>query len=199
MKASVISILFFIAGVVCAHNDIIPELLLDSRFALYTLYVQMFLVGMCIGCELDKTVGFIKKLHVRIFLVPLVCIVGTYLGMIVLSIFMNDISLKDLMAVGSGFGYYSLSSIYITELRGELLGVIALLTNIVREIAGLLFTPLFAKFGKLAPISAAGATAMDTCLPIITTSVGKNYAIISVFSGTVITILVPFLVTFILS
>ncbi len=39
---------------------------------------------------------------------------------------------------------------------------------------------------------------MDTTLPIIIKSSGKEYAIISVFSGIVLTIIVPFLVTFIL-
>ena len=81
----------------------------------------------------------------------------------------------------------------------ETLGVIALLSNIMRELITLLATPIFLKyFGKLAPIAAGGATSMDTTLPIITKFSGKDYAIIAIFSGTVLTILVPFLVTFIL-
>lgn len=103
------------------------------------------------------------------------------------------------MAVGAGFGYYSLSSIFITEISGPTLGVIALLSNILRELVTLLASPLFAKyFGKLAPITSGGATSMDTTLPIIVQSSGKEYAIISVFSGIVLTILVPFFVTIIL-
>jgi uncharacterized membrane protein YbjE (DUF340 family) len=79
-------------------------------------------------------------------------------------------------------------------------GVIALLANISREIITLLFTPLFVKiFGKLAPISAGGATSMDTTLPIISRFSGHDYAIVSVVHGTILTILVPFLVSFILT
>ena len=104
------------------------------------------------------------------------------------------------MAVASGFGYYSLSSIFITEISGETLGVIALLSNISREIITLLATPFFVKyFGKLGGIVSGGATSMDTCLPIISESTGKEWAIIAVFSGVVLTIIVPFLVPFILS
>lgn len=85
-------------------------------------------------------------------------------------------------------------------MRGETLGVIALLSNVMREIITLLFTPVFARyFGKLAPITAGGATSMDTTLPIITQYVGKDYAIVSLFNGVVLTILVPFIVTFILA
>ena len=49
---------------------------------------------------------------------------------------------KDLILLsptGSGFGYYSLSSIFITEYKGAELGTIALLSNISREIITLLF------------------------------------------------------------
>ncbi|MDR1985059.1 MAG: lysine exporter LysO family protein [Prevotellaceae bacterium] len=199
MKNSIIAIIFFAAGIACAKLQLIPKTVLNSDFTLYVLYLQMLLIGICIGAELNKTIGFIKTLHVKILLVPFTTVIGTYLGVILFSIFINGMHISDMLAIGSGFGYYSLSSIYITEIRGETLGAIALLTNIAREIIGLLFTPVFAKrFGKLAPIAAAGATSMDTCLPIITSSVGKNYAIISVFSGTVVTILVPFLITFIL-
>ena len=199
MKNSFIAILFFAAGIVCARLQIVPQAILNSNFSLYVLYLQMFFVGICISSDLNKTMGLLKSMHVKILLIPFTTVVGTYLGVILFSLFVNDMSLSDLLAVGSGFGYYSLSSIYITELRGEMLGTIALLANIVREIVGLLFIPLIAKyFGKIAPIATAGATSMDTCLPIITASVGKNYAIISIFSGTVLTILVPFLITFIL-
>jgi Predicted membrane protein len=200
MKTSIIAVTFFVIGIVCAQFQLIPKIFLDNDITLYVLYLQMMFVGICMGAELNKSVGLIKSLNIKILLVPFTTIIGTFVGVFLFSIFMNDISLGDLLAVGSGFGYYSLSSIYITEIRGETLGIIALLANLAREIIGLLFTPIITKyFGKLAPISAAGATSMDTCLPIITSSVGKNYAIISVFSGTVLTILVPFVITFIFS
>lgn len=199
MKSSLIAILFFVAGIFCAKLQIIPQAILNSNFTLYVLYMQMLFVGICIGADLNKTFSLLKSLHVKILLIPFTTVIGTYLGVILFSIFINNMSLSDMLAIGSGFGYYSLSSIYITELRGETLGIIALLANIVREIVSLLFIPIIAKyFGKIAPIASAGATSMDTCLPIITASVGKNYAIISVFNGTVITILVPFFITFIL-
>ncbi|HXK49802.1 MAG TPA: lysine exporter LysO family protein, partial [Clostridiales bacterium] len=135
-------------------------------------------------------------LHYRIFFVPLSVITGTLVGVAAVSFLFDSISLNECLAIGSGFGYYSLSSIYITELRGETLGVIALLSNIIREVVTLIGSPVLAKyFGKLAPIASGGATSMDTTLPIITRYSGKNYAVISIFSGTVLTIIVPFMVT----
>jgi uncharacterized membrane protein YbjE (DUF340 family) len=77
--------------------------------------------------------------------------------------------------------------------------VIALLSNVMRELATILMAPLLARhFGKLAPIASGGATSMDTTLPIITRCVGAEYAMVSVFSGIVLTVLAPILITAIL-
>lgn len=104
--------------------------------------------------------------------------------------------LTDCLAIDSGFAYYSLSSIFITEYRGAELGTIALLANIIREMTTLLLTPLIAKrFGPLAPISSGGATTMDTTLPIITQTVGQRYVALSIYHGFVTDFTVPFVVT----
>lgn len=98
---------------------------------------------------------------------------------------------------GIGFGYYSLSSIFITEYKGTELGTIALLSNIVREMITLLLSPLLVKVaGPLAPIAAGGVTSMDTTLPIIMDSSGKQYAVVSLFHGFVLEFSIPFIVTF---
>jgi uncharacterized membrane protein YbjE (DUF340 family) len=85
-------------------------------------------------------------------------------------------------------------------MHGETLGTIALLANVIRELLTLIFAPFLMKaFGKLAPVVSGGATAMDTTLPIITRVSGNEYGMMALFSGVVLTILVPFLVTLILS
>jgi len=87
----------------------------------------------------------------------------------------------------------------IAQISGETLGVIALLSNIIREITTILITPVLARYcGNLAPIASGGATSMDTTLPIITKFTGKEYAMISVFSGIILTILAPLLIIFLL-
>jgi uncharacterized membrane protein YbjE (DUF340 family) len=104
------------------------------------------------------------------------------------------------MAVGAGFGYYSLSGILIAEISGEELGVVALLANIFREVLTLTLAPLLVKwFGKYAVIASGGATAMDTTLPVVVRYSGKEMAVVAVFSGLVLSILVPVLVPFILT
>lgn len=199
MKGSLTILSFFAAGVALGLFRFLPDAIIQSDYSQWALYVLMFLVGIGIGAD-PKSLTALKAFNLKIAVVPLITIVGTTLGVLVVWAITSDFSLTDTLAVGYGFGYYSLSSIFITELRGETLGVVALLANIMREIITLLAAPLMAiYFGKLAPIAAGGATSMDTTLPIISASSGKEYAIVSLFHGIVLTVLVPFLVSLVLS
>jgi len=198
MKNSLIILGFFALGLILGLTRFLPEIIMESDFSMYALYLLMFLVGIGIGADRSSW-KVIKETNIKIILVPLCVIVGSLVGVAAISIFTPEIQLKEALAVGAGFGYYSLSSIFITQISGETLGVIALLSNILREIITLLAVPIFVKyFGKLAGIASGGATAMDTTLPIISKYTGKEWAIIAIFSGIVLTILVPFLVPFIL-
>jgi len=198
MKNSLIILGFFVLGLILGLTRFLPDVIMESDFSMYALYLLMFLVGIGIGADRSSW-KVIKETNIKIILVPLCVIVGSLVGVAAISIFTPEIQIKEALAVGAGFGYYSLSSIFITQISGETLGVIALLSNIMREIITLLAVPIFVKyFGKLAGIASGGATAMDTTLPIISKYTGKEWAIIAVFSGIVLTILVPFLVPFIL-
>lgn len=198
MKGSLIILAFFIVGLVGGIFNFFPEWLLSEDLTTYALFVLMFLVGVSIGS--DKGAFYVlRKMNLKILLVPLLVVVGSLAGTAITSFLLNDISVQEAMAVGAGFGYYSLSSIFISQISGQELGVVALLSNIFREIITLLCVPFLVRyFGKLSGIACGGATAMDTTLPIIVKFTGKEYGIIAIFSGIILTILVPLLVTLIL-
>jgi len=198
MKNTLIILLFFLAGLLAGIYSLLPDTFSGDRVTLYVLYLLLFLVGVGVGAN-KHTLKLLRSVNLRIFLIPLSVIAGTLLGTMVYAMLDDSLTLRQCWAVGSGFGYYSLSSVLIKEIAGESLGVIALLSNIIREILTLVLSPLLSRlFGSFAPISSGGATSMDTTLPIITRSVGTEYAAISVFSGLVLTLLVPFLVPLIL-
>lgn len=196
MKNSFIMLSVFIAGVLIGVFPLFPQVVMKHNADLYALYCLMLLVGIAIGSDIVNAWKLLKRLHIRIIMVPLAVIVGTYAGVSLLSLCIPSLSLKQSLAVGSGFGYYSLSSILISRINSESLGMIALLSNIIRELITVIGAPVFVRFfGRLSPIVSGGATSMDTTLPIIARFSGKEYATISVFSGTILTMLVPFLVT----
>ncbi len=196
MKGSITIVSFFIAGVLLGRFIDIPTILTAEGPTLYALYALMFLVGISIGSD-KKALQALKQQNLKIILVPLATIIGTLIGSALISFALSDRSITDCLAVGSGFGYYSLSSIFITQYKGAELGTIALVSNITRELIALLAAPLLVRyFGKLAPISAGGATTADTTLPIITKFCGKEFVIISIVHGITVDLSVPFLVTF---
>ena len=198
MKSSLIIFTFFLAGIFTGLSGILPVTFDFDKYGTYALFVLMFLAGVSIGSD-KQSWSILASHNYKIIWVPVTILVGTMAGSALVAFILPSLTLRESMAVGAGFGYYSLSSVFITQLHSHSLGVVALLSNIFREVATLLVTPLLVKyFGKLAGIASGGATAMDTTLPVISKYSGKEYAVIAVFSGIVLTILVPFLVTFIL-
>ena len=196
MKGSLIIVGFFALGIVAGLLSIVPQSFVESDVSYYALCALMFCVGIGIGSDSGILSSF-RKVNPRLTLLPLMTIFGTLAGTAAAALLLPHRHLFDCMAIGSGFGYYSLSSIFITEYRGAELGTIALLANIMREILTLLCAPLFARwFGKLAPITMGGATTMDTTLPIITRASGQDFVVVSIFHGFCVDFSVPFLVTF---
>ncbi len=196
MKGSLVIIGFFILGVLCGLFHIVPSEIADSTVSFAALCALIFCVGISIGCD-SKVLDSLRCINPRLLLLPLFTMAGTLAGCAAASLLLPHRTLTDCLSIGSGFGYYSLSSIFITEYRGAALGTVALLSNIIRELLTLLAAPLLAKwFGPLAPISVGGATSMDTTLPIITRYSGKEFVTVSIFHGFCMDFSVPFLVTF---
>lgn len=196
MKGSLILVGFFILGIAAGLSGMVPESIIDGDLTFYALCALLLCVGIGIGSDRNIVTKF-KSLDVRMALLPLGTVLGTFAGSLVVSFILSGRSPLDCLAVGSGFGYYSLSSIFITEYKGAELGTIALLANIIREMVTLLLSPVLAKvFGPLAPISSGGVTSMDTTLPIIMASSGEQYSAVSIFHGFILDFSIPFLVTF---
>ena len=195
MKESLVVLLCFSLGVLAGRLDILsPDALgLAHEASNIAVYAMLAAVGLTLGFDV-RAWRILRDLRGWVVLVPLVIVIGTFLGGLA-AWSVLDMSLRDVMAVAAGFGYYSLSTMLINQLADVSLGSMALVSNMVRELVTLLFAPLMARvFGGLGPLSAAGA-ASDTCLPaIIRTSGGRN-TILGIFSGMVLTVAVPFFVT----
>ena len=204
MKGSIIVVGLFLLGSFLGWIGSLPSFLLDGDITIYVLYLLMFQVGLSIGSD-KKLKEILRSIRLRLLLVPFATIIGTLSFSALISLFISQWSVFDCLAIGSGFAYYSISSILITQLKEPALGVqlatelgtIALMSNIMREIMTLLGAPLFVRyFGRLAPICAGGATTMDTTLPIITRYCGKDLVFISIFHGIIVDFTVPFFVSF---
>lgn len=192
MHESLIIFACFAGGCVMGYwgaDNYLPE-----QASFYSLCLLLICVGFGIGQneELRRNFRHIKKGFV---LMPIITITGTWIGALLTALLITDRSIADWLAVSSGFGYYSLSSMLITEMRDVELGIIALMYNVLREVTTLLFAPLLLRlFGPLAPISLGGATTADTTLPVISRISGTQFVPIAIFHGLVVDLSVPFLV-----
>ena len=204
MKGSLTVVAFFAAGGLLGWLLSARGIPIDIDVSRYVLYFLMFQVGLSIGSD-KNILQILKSVRPVLLLVPLATIVGTLSFTAIVALFMSRWSIFDCLAIGSGFAYYSLSSILITELKTTSLGIqlatelgtIALIANIIREIMALLGAPIFVKiFGRLAPICAGGATTIDTTLPVITKYSGKDLVFIAILHGIIVDLSVPFFVSF---
>jgi uncharacterized membrane protein YbjE (DUF340 family) len=197
LAGSMIILGCFCLGILAARLGL-PAWLYQGDVSLYILWALLFFVGMGMGYNL-ATLLIVRELGFRVLLVPLLTFAGTCLGA-VLAFFLLDLDMRSVLAAGFGFGYYSLTSVMVTEMHSAALGSIALLANVFRELFTLVATPLLVRlFGPIAPMAACGAPAMDDCLPVIIQFTGERYGFISLFTGLVLTIAVPFLVPFVLT
>lgn len=204
MKGSLLVVACFVLGCLLGWAGWLPAFVQEHDLSVYVLYLLMFQVGLSIGSD-RQLKQILRSIRPKLLLVPLATIVGTLTFTALVSLLLSRWGLFDCLAMGSGFAYYSLSSILITQLKEPMigaqlaaeLGTIALIANILRELFALLGAPLFVRyFGRLAPICVGGATTMDTTLPIITRCCGNELVFVSIFHGILMDFSVPFLVSF---
>lgn len=194
MGGSLVILGFFTLGIILGLAGLPAGQSIVHKLSFWSLCILMAMVGMSVGGN-PELVSSIRSMNPRIALLPIATILGTYAGCIIVNLFLGH-SIADVLAIGSGFGYYSLSSVLISSSRGPHLGSIALISNIIREVFTLLCAPVLARIaGPLAPISSGGATTADTTLPIISSCCGDKFVLISIFHGFAVDFTVPFLVT----
>ena len=188
-------VLGFLAGTTFQAN-------LSSKVSEGILFLLIFLVGLVLGAG-NCVKELLSSFTLKMLLLPLFTIVGTLSFTMIAYLVCSDLSLSDSLVLGSGLGYYSLSSVIISQLKSGCgnatqLATIALTTNVVREITAILGCSFFYKtFGKFAPISVAGVTSMDVCLPVIIKKGGGTSVVpFAVLHGLVLEAGVPLLVSF---
>ena len=197
MRNSLPIVACFLAGVALGLAALAPAGWLLAALTDWTLCALLFLIGLVVGGSRGAWRGL--RLGPDLGLAPLAAVLGTLAAAGLAGACLPGMGVREALAVGAGFGYYSLSSVLVTSLHGEALGAVALLANLLREMATLLLAPLLARlFGPLAPIASGGATAMDTTLPVIVRAVGAEYAMLSVWTGLVLSLLAPVLIRLLL-
>ena len=103
------------------------------------------------------------------------------------------------LALSSAFGWYSLSGIVVGGELGPVMGSVAFLNDLARELLAIMAIPLLMRRHPSSAIGLGGATALDFTLPVIQKAGGLVVVPIAVVSGFLLSLLGPPLMLFFLS
>ena len=166
----------------------------DSSLVSYLLYGMLFFVGMSL---VQKDISFKGILSDKaVLLLPLITIVGSYLGTL-LTPLVTPYTIREGFGMVSGFGWYSLSGILISDLGYPVLGSVSFLVNLLRESFAFFIIPLLGRLGRryfYPAVCTAGATSMDVTLVLLTSHFGTKVIIASIYHGVVMSLVSPLLI-----
>ena len=152
------------------------------------LYLMLF----CVGIDL---VGFrFTRLTPRLVAIPLLALVAYGAGGLLFCA-MTDFTWQQSLLAGSGLGWFSLSGPMVHRLVGVEMGAFAFMTDFFRELLSIVFLYFFGRRQPLAAVGLSGAAAMDSALPFIKQNCDQTYIPYAIFSGLVLTLAAPFLIS----
>ncbi|ELQ6214661.1 lysine exporter LysO family protein [Cronobacter dublinensis] len=156
----------------------------------YTLIFLLFLIGIQLrnnGMTLRQIV-----LNRRGMMVAVV-VLGSSLIAGVVNALLLGLPLRAGLAMASGFGWYSLSGILMTESYGPVIGSAAFFNDLGRELLAIMLIPALVRRSRSTALGICGATSMDFTLPVLQRSGGLELVPAAIVHGFILSLLVPLL------
>lgn len=181
------------AGFLIGFKGLMPDI--DTGLIISLL---LYLLIFAVAVKLSYSDISIKRvlLNKENLLLTLVTVLSSFAGAALAALFAN-MQIHEVLAVGSGFGWYTLSGTLFTKMGNPLLGTVAFLSDLFRGISALLLIPLMSRFGySKALIGVSGSTALDVALPVIERYCGVAYIPFALLMGGITTLAVPFMIPF---
>ena len=157
----------------------------------YTLIFLLFLIGIQLrnnGMTLRQIV-----LNRRGMIVAVVVTASSLVGGVI-NAFILDLPLKTGLAMASGFGWYSLSGILMTESFGPVIGSAVFFNDLSRELLAIMLIPGLVRRSRSTALGLCGATSMDFTLPGFQRSGGVEIVPAAFVHCFVLSLLVPVLI-----
>ncbi|WP_426347379.1 lysine exporter LysO family protein [Cronobacter universalis] len=159
----------------------------------YTLIFLLFLIGIQLrnnGMTLKQMV-----LNRRGMMVAIVVLVSSLIAGVVNALLLG-LPLRTGLAMASGFGWYSLSGILMTESFGPVIGSAAFFNDLGRELIAIMLIPALVRRSRSCALGICGATSMDFTLPVLQRSGGLELVPAAIVHGFILSLLVPLLMAF---
>ncbi|WP_137297605.1 lysine exporter LysO family protein [Psychromonas sp. SP041] len=195
IKECVVALSMVFIGVIISfftqeNNAVLHDLPITDAL----LYILIFFVGM----DIVSVKLFSAWRSSAIFFIPIFVMVGSMGGGAISSFIVGE-DLMTSLAISSGFGWFTLSGVLVSSKIGSTYGAIALMTDLFRELFAIILMYIFGRSFAKECVGAAGATSLDSTLPIIKQTCSQETIPIALMSGLLLTLLAPILITFFLS
>lgn len=164
-----------------------------TRASEYTLIFLLFLIGIQLrnnGMTLRQIV-----LNRRGMIVALVVTASSLVGGLINALLL-DLPVKTALAMASGFGWYTLSGILMTEAYGPVIGSATFFNDLIRELTAIMLIPALVPRHRSTALGLCGAASMDFTLPVLQRSGGVEMVLAAIVHGFVLSLLVPILMAF---
>lgn len=160
-----------------------------------TMTVLLMILILLVGIGLKGSGITLKEvlLNKRGVQMSVIFTLAVLIGGLVFAMIFTDVSWTQGLALSSGFGWYSLSAIIMTDAYGAIWGSVALFNDLIREFFALIFIPVFMRKYPSASVGLGGATSLDFTLPIIQQSGGLKVVPLAISFGFIINIVAPVL------
>ena len=160
-----------------------------------TMTVLLMILILLVGIGLKGSGITLKEvlLNKRGVQMSIIFTLAVLIGGLVFAMIFTDVSWTQGLALSSGFGWYSLSAIIMTDAYGAIWGSVALFNDLIREFFALIFIPVFMRKYPSASVGLGGATSLDFTLPIIQQSGGLKVVPLAISFGFIINIVSPVL------
>ncbi|WP_340621208.1 lysine exporter LysO family protein [Xenorhabdus siamensis] len=165
----------------------------SSKASEITLIFLLFLVGIQLrnnGMTLKQTL-----INRRGTIVALVVAVSSLLGGM-LAAFLLGLPTKTGLAVASGYGWYSLSGILLSDAYGPVLGSTAFFNDLARELASIMLIPMLINRYRSTALGLTGATSIDFTLPILQRCGGLSIVPAAIVHGFILSLMTPIFIAF---
>ncbi|MGE9550603.1 lysine exporter LysO family protein [Erwinia amylovora] len=162
-----------------------------SEASEYALLFLLFLVGLQLrgsGMTLRQII-----LNRRGLMVALVVFVSAMIGGAIAA-YTLGMPVKTGLALASGFGWYSLSGILMTESFGPVIGSAAFFNDLLRELLAIMLIPALIAHHRSSALGLCGATSMDFTLPVLQRSGGMEIVPAAIVHGFILSLAAPVLI-----
>ena len=189
-----------IIGLIIGYKIILPSDFnsdfinnLTGRLLVMGVTLLLLAIGFSLGLS-GNILSSIKKIGIKFLIFPVSAILGSIVGGALCGLVL-PVTIPEGMAIGTGFGWYTMAPTVITEAGHTYAGAISFMHNVIREMGGIVLIPFFAgRIGYIEATAVPGVCAMDIAMPIIEKCTKQEMVAYSFGMGLSMSIVVPLLV-----